>query len=265
MEISSSERVANSRAPSSSSCARRASGERRVRAADVVTDHSPIDGCSIKPIPSPHAPTHTALPASVDHLVVGAGFAGLGTAIKLAESGEDDFLVVEKDGDVGGTWRDNTYPGAACDVPSQLYSFSFAPNPDWSLSFSPQPEIQAYLRDVAERSGTLDRFRFGTELTEARVGRGRPALARHHEPRRRSSPRTLVSGSGGLSEPKMPEIDGIETFQGEVFHSARWNHDFDLTGKRVAIIGTGASAIQIVPAIRPTWRTSTSTSAPRRG
>src|SRR6478609_6297445 len=107
------------------------------------------------------------LPSQVRHLVIGAGFAGLCAAIKLQEDGEADFLVVEKGPDVGGTWRDNTYPGAACDVPSQLYSFSFALNPEWSMSYSPQPEIQAYLRGVAERSGTLDRFRFGTTLESA--------------------------------------------------------------------------------------------------
>ena len=102
----------------------------------------------------------------VRHLVIGAGFAGLGTAIKLDEDGETDFLVIEKGHDVGGTWRDNTYPGAACDVPSQLYSFSFAPNPNWSMSFSPQAEIEAYLVGLAEKSGTLDRFAFDTEVTD---------------------------------------------------------------------------------------------------
>ncbi len=192
----------------------------------------------------------TPLPASVDHLVIGAGFAGLCTAIKLAEAGEDDFLVIEKDAGIGGTWRANTYPGAACDVPSQLYSFSFAPNPSWSMSFSPQPEIEAYIRTVAEESGTLDRFAFDTELTDARW---HDADQRWHVTTTRGEivAKTLISGSGGLSVPKMPDIDGIETFQGEVFHSARWNHDVDLTGKRVAIIGTGASSIQIVPSIQP--------------
>ena len=196
------------------------------------------------------APRTADLPASVDHLVIGAGFAGLGTAIKLAESGEDDFLVIEKDGGIGGTWRANTYPGAACDVPSQLYSFSFAPNPTWSMSFSPQPEIETYLLHVAEESGTLDRFAFGTELTDARWDE---SDQRWHVTTNRGEivAKTLISGSGGLSEPRMPDVDGIENFQGEVFHSARWNHDVDLNGKRVAVIGTGASSIQIVPSIQP--------------
>ncbi len=188
------------------------------------------------------------LPAHTRVLVIGAGFGGLGLAIKLAEQGENDFLVVERGGDVGGTWRDNTYPGAACDVPSQLYSFSFAPNPEWSRSFSPQPEIQAYLRGVAARSTVLDRFRFNTSVEGAswddeaqqwRVVTSAGTLTAD----------LLVSAAGALSDPKMPDIDGIEGFQGEVFHSARWNHDYDLTGKRVAVIGTGASSIQIVPEI----------------
>jgi cation diffusion facilitator CzcD-associated flavoprotein CzcO len=189
----------------------------------------------------------------VKHLVVGAGFAGLCAAIKLQEDGERDFLVIEKGADVGGTWRDNTYPGAACDVPSQLYSFSFAPNPDWSMSFSPQPEIQAYLRRVAEESGTLDRFRFRTTLEsaawddEAQVWRVEVSDATG---RSTLTSTTLVVGAGGLSEPRLPDIDGIEEFQGALFHSARWDHDVDLTGKRVAVIGTGASAIQIIPEIQ---------------
>ncbi len=106
-------------------------------------------------------------PTAVDHLIVGAGFGGLCAAIKLNEAGETDFVVIEKDSDVGGTWHINTYPGAACDVPSQLYSFSFALNPNWTAAFSPQPEIQAYIRRVAEESGTLDRFVFNTAVTDA--------------------------------------------------------------------------------------------------
>jgi cation diffusion facilitator CzcD-associated flavoprotein CzcO len=189
----------------------------------------------------------------VEHLVVGAGFAGLCAAIKLQEDGETDFLVVEKGADVGGTWRDNTYPGAACDIPSQLYSFSFAANPEWTSSYSPQPEIQRYLRGVAERSGTLDRFVFGTRLADARWDPdARQWRTRVVGPagERTITSTTLVAGAGGLSEPKLPAVEGIETFAGDLFHSARWDHDVDLAGKRVAVIGTGASAIQIVPEVQ---------------
>ena len=189
----------------------------------------------------------------VEHLIVGAGFAGLCAAIKLQEDGEHDFLVVEKGPDVGGTWRDNTYPGAACDVPSQLYSYSFAPNPEWSMSYSPQPEIQAYIRDVAERSGTLDRFELDTTFDGAAwddaAARWTVRITGPTGPETLTAT-TLVVGAGGLSEPRLPEIEGIETFQGHLFHSARWDHSVDLAGKRVAVIGTGASAIQIVPELQ---------------
>jgi cyclohexanone monooxygenase len=190
----------------------------------------------------------------VQHLIIGAGFAGLCAAIKLQEDGERDFLVVEKGSDVGGTWRDNTYPGAACDVPSQLYSFSFATNPDWTMSFSPQPEIQAYLQKVAAGAGILDRFVFDTAVTSADwdedAQQWQVTTESGSGERRTVTARTLLVGAGGLSEPRLPDIDGIEDFQGEIFHSARWNHDVDLTGKRVAIIGTGASAIQIIPELQ---------------
>jgi len=189
------------------------------------------------------------LPSHVSTLIVGAGFAGLGAAIKLDEAGERDWVAIDRGHDVGGTWRDNTYPGAACDVPSQLYSFSFAPNPDWSSSFSPQAEILDYLRRTARRAGILDRFHFGTELE----------AAEWDERAQRWSVRTsagnvvaehMVLGVGGLSEPKLPDIEGIDDFQGVVFHSARWDHSVDLAGKRIAVIGTGASAIQIVPELQ---------------
>jgi cation diffusion facilitator CzcD-associated flavoprotein CzcO len=189
----------------------------------------------------------------VEHLVVGAGFAGLCAAIRLHEDGETDFLVVEKGPDVGGTWRDNDYPGAACDIPSQLYSFSFASNPDWTSSYSPQPEIQAYIQRVAQGSGTLDRFVFDTRFEDAawddaaQVWRSRLVGP---DGERTVTSTTLIVGAGALSAPKLPLIAGIETFQGQLFHSARWDHDVDLTGKRVAVIGTGASAIQIVPEIQ---------------
>ena len=186
------------------------------------------------------------LPSAVKIFVIGAGFGGLGLAIKLRERGETDFLVVDKGDDVGGTWRDNTYPGAACDVPSQLYSFSFAPNPDWSRSFSPQPEIQQYIQGVSERAGVRDHFRFGVTFEDAHWD------GSHWQVTTSAGHVTadfLVSAAGGLSEPKMPDIDGINSFAGEIMHSARWDHSVDLTGKRVAVIGTGASAIQIVPEV----------------
>ena len=196
----------------------------------------------------------TAIPSTVTHLIVGAGFAGLCTAIKLQEDGETDFLVIDKGAEVGGTWRDNTYPGAACDVPSQLYSYSFAPNPDWSMSFSPQPEIQAYIRRTAERSGTLDRFVFHTTFDDARWNDDTQQWVvdiTGPEGPRQITATTLILGAGLLSEPRLPDIEGIEEFGGELFHSARWDHDTDLTGKRVAVIGTGASAIQIIPQLQP--------------
>jgi cation diffusion facilitator CzcD-associated flavoprotein CzcO len=186
------------------------------------------------------------LPPHVRIFVVGAGFGGLGLAIKLRERGEADFLVVDKGTEVGGTWRDNTYPGAACDVPSQLYSFSFAPNPDWSRSFSPQPEIQAYIRSVTDRAGVRDHFRFGVSFEDARWDGARWVI---NTSAGSLTADFIVSAAGGLSEPKMPDIDGIGSFGGDLMHSARWDHSVDLTGKRVAVIGTGASAIQIVPEV----------------
>lgn len=190
----------------------------------------------------------TSLPERVRIFVIGAGFAGLGTAIKLQESGRRDFLVVDRGESVGGTWRDNTYPGAACDVPSQLYSFSFAPNTEWSRSFSPQPEIHAYLQRVAEEAGVLDRFRFGVTVEDATWDEA-DQVWHISTTAGAVTADILISGSGGLSEPRLPDIAGIDSFAGEIFHSARWNHDYDLTGKRVAVIGTGASSIQIVPEI----------------
>ena len=190
----------------------------------------------------------TALPDHVRVLVIGAGFAGLGTAIQLDEHGFGDFLVLDKGATVGGTWRDNTYPGAACDVPSHLYSFSFAPNAEWSRFFATQPEIQAYLERTATGAGVLDRFRFGVtveDLTWEQTERRWRVTTSAGD----VTADVVVSGAGGLSEPKLPDIEGLDDFDGTLFHSARWDHDTDLTGKRVAVIGTGASAIQIVPEI----------------
>ncbi len=183
-------------------------------------------------------------------LIVGSGFSGLGMAIRLSQQGRDDYLVIERGSDVGGTWRDNTYPGAACDVPSQLYSYSFALNPGWSRSFSKQPEIQRYIQDVADRYRVRDKHLFDCEMTGARWNE---AESRWEVQTSRGAftADILVSAIGALCEPNLPDIKGINTFTGEIFHSARWNHDAELAGKRVAVIGTGASAIQIVPSIAP--------------
>jgi cation diffusion facilitator CzcD-associated flavoprotein CzcO len=179
-------------------------------------------------------------------LIIGAGFSGLGAAITLHKDGYTDFLVVERGNNVGGTWRVNTYPGAACDVPSHLYSYSFAPNRGWTISYSKQPEIEAYIQRVARQHQVLDRHRFGCEVHEVRW---HAQEARWHVSTSQGTftSNFVVSAVGPLTEPALPDIDGLDEFEGEIFHSARWNHDFDLTGKRVAIIGTGASAIQIIP------------------
>jgi cation diffusion facilitator CzcD-associated flavoprotein CzcO len=184
----------------------------------------------------------------VSVLIVGSGFAGLGAAIRLLKEGRDDFLVIERGSEVGGTWRDNTYPGAACDVPSHLYSYSFALNPNWSRSFSPQDEIQDYLRDVAVRYRVADKHLFNTDVQLATWDEARSRWL-VDTTNGKFSCNVLVSAVGALAEPALPDIKGIDSFRGEVFHSARWNHDAKLAGKRVALIGTGASAIQIGPAI----------------
>lgn len=183
-------------------------------------------------------------------IIIGSGFAGLGLAVRLTQQGRNDFLVLERGSDVGGTWRDNTYPGAACDVPSHLYSYSFALNPNWSRSFSRQGEIQQYIQDVSKRYDVRDKHIFDCDVTSARWN-DETALWEIESTKGSFTANTVVSAVGALCEPALPDIKGIGEFEGEIFHSARWNHDADLTGKRVAIIGTGASAIQIVPAIAP--------------
>ena len=191
------------------------------------------------------------LPPHVHIAVIGSGFSGVGAAIKLDAAGHRDFVVLERGPDVGGTWRDNTYPGAACDVPSHLYSYSFALNPNWTRSFSTQPEIEEYIRGVARRAGVLDRHIFGCEVRRA-------AWQQQHDHWELSTSHgtmtadILIGAFGALAEPALPDIPGIDEFDGDLFHSAQWNHNADLTGKRVAVIGTGASAIQLVPAIADT-------------
>ena len=186
----------------------------------------------------------------VDVLVVGAGFSGLGAAIRLTQEGFNDLVVLERGSDVGGTWRDNSYPGAACDVPSHLYSFSFAPNPDWSRAFSPQGEIYDYIRRVTHDAGVREKIRFGVDVTavEFEEDRGRWTVRTSQG---QYDARVVVLGVGALCEPKRPNIDGLDDFAGPVFHTARWDHSVALADKRVAVIGTGASAIQVVPSIAP--------------
>lgn len=186
---------------------------------------------------------------AVDIAIVGSGFAGLGAAIRLAKAGRTDFVILEKSQSLGGTWRDNTYPGCACDVQSHLYSFSFAPNPNWTRHYAQQPEIRAYLEDVADRFGLRASIRFGATVTRAEWDRDHWII--QTDEGAVLNARVLIWGTGPLHIPSVPEIDGLDEFRGTVFHSARWDHDHDLRGKRVAVIGTGASAIQFVPQIQP--------------
>ncbi|MFD7232733.1 flavin-containing monooxygenase [Streptomyces sp. NPDC059881] len=182
--------------------------------------------------------------------VIGSGFGGLGAAVRLRREGITDFVVLERADSVGGTWRDNSYPGCACDVPSHLYSFSFAPNPDWPRTFSGQEHIRAYLEHVADVFRLRPHIRLGHEVQMMRWDTD--GLRWEIETSRgRITADVVVSATGPLSDPKVPEIPGLASFPGKVFHSARWDHDYDLRGKRVAMIGTGASAIQIVPSIQP--------------
>ena len=188
---------------------------------------------------------------TVDIAVIGAGIAGIGAAWQLLENGFTDFVVLERAHEVGGTWRDNTYPGAACDIPSDLYSFSFAPNPSWSSVYGGQQEIFEYLKRVASRPGLRERIRFGCDVQkavwDARAGRWTVVTSGGTV-----TCRVLLSGHGQLVDPHVPAIEGLETFAGQSFHSSQWDHAVELDGKRVGVIGTGASAIQIVPALQPT-------------
>lgn len=190
-------------------------------------------------------------PRHVRVAIIGAGFAGLGMAAQLTRNGIHDFLVVERAEEVGGTWRDNTYPGAACDIRSDLYSFSFAPNPGWNHRYGRQPEILEYLKGIADRYELRPRILVGTELLRAEWD-DTASLWRLHTSREDLTATVLVSGHGPLIEPTWPAIAGLESFAGPRFHSAQWRHDVDLAGARVAVIGTGASAIQFVPELQKT-------------
>lgn len=187
----------------------------------------------------------------LDALIIGAGFAGIGMGIALLKNGIRDFVIVEKAGDVGGVWRDNRYPGAACDVPSHLYSFSFEPNPNWSHVFAPQTEIEAYLRHCTDKYRLRPHLRFGQAVDRIAYDEAHQHWSATLADGRVLISRIVISGVGQLSRPAIPAIPGIKDFKGRSFHSAQWDEHAPLKGQRVAVIGTGASAIQFVPAIAP--------------
>ncbi|RYE41689.1 MAG: NAD(P)/FAD-dependent oxidoreductase [Hyphomicrobiales bacterium] len=185
-----------------------------------------------------------------DVLIIGTGFSGLAMGAQLKRRGRNDFVILERADDVGGTWRDNHYPGAACDQPSHMYSLSFRLNPEWTSIFSAQPEIWQYLRETAHDEGLVPHIRLNTDVQNASWDDVRKVWLVSTSTGTYTG-RVLVSAAGLLSEPKLPDIEGIETFAGDVFHSARWDHSVPLDGRRVGVIGTGASGVQIIPQIAP--------------
>jgi cation diffusion facilitator CzcD-associated flavoprotein CzcO len=192
---------------------------------------------------------HSTGPQHVRVAIVGGGLGGLGAAIHLRRAGYSDVVVLERGDELGGTWRDNTYPGCACDVPSALYSYSFAPKPDWSRFYAPQPEIRSYVREVAREVGIEQNVRFGAEVLDARWDSD---SQRWHVSTTAGEfvAQLLVSATGPWSEPVLPDIPGLADFEGHVFHSSRWDHEHRFDGARVAVVGTGASAVQFVPELR---------------
>ncbi|WP_293368433.1 NAD(P)/FAD-dependent oxidoreductase [Nevskia sp.] len=191
-----------------------------------------------------------AQPVSV--AIIGTGFGGLAQAVYLQKAGITSFAIYEKGDEVGGTWRENTYPGAACDVPSHLYSYEFEPHYPWAYRYGKQAEILGYLKHVAGKYGLRRHIRFGKQLTEAHFDEARGVWKLNFADGSKAEANVLVSSVGQLHQPQIPKIKGAETFAGTAFHSARWRHDLDFTGKRVAVIGTGPSSVQFVPAIQPT-------------
>jgi cation diffusion facilitator CzcD-associated flavoprotein CzcO len=186
----------------------------------------------------------------VEIAIVGAGFAGLGLALSLLRDGREDFVILERADALGGTWRDNSYPGCGCDIPSVLYCYREEPNPDWTRAFAPQPEIRDYLERVVARHGVERFIRYGHELLEASFDPGRARWTLQTS-RGSLTAAVLVSAAGPLADPAIPDLPGLESFAGRRFHSSRWDHDHPLEGRRVGVIGTGASAIQFVPEIQP--------------
>jgi cation diffusion facilitator CzcD-associated flavoprotein CzcO len=186
-------------------------------------------------------------PENLRFVVIGAGMSGILSAIRLQEAGYDDFVLYEKADRLGGTWRENRYPGLACDVPSHLYSYSFAPNPDWSHRFSPGPEILAYFEDVARRYGVVERIRFGQQVVRCSFEDGRWSVETADGTRDRAD--FVIAATGVLHHPSMPDIEGLDDFEGTAFHSARWPDGLKLEGRRVGVVGAGSTAIQIASAV----------------
>ena len=182
-------------------------------------------------------------------VVIGAGFAGVAMGIKLRAAGVDDFVILEKAGDLGGTWRDNTYPGCACDVPSHLYSYSFEPNPGWTRMFSPQQEIWDYLRRCVDKYELGPHLHYGVEVVAATFDDDTARWTLRTAAGDELTAQVVIAGVGALHQPHYPDLPGLSSFAGRTFHSADWDHDHDLTGRRVAVVGTGASSIQFVPPV----------------
>jgi len=180
-------------------------------------------------------------------VIIGAGMAGILSAIKLREAGYTDYVIYEKAETLGGTWRENTYPGLACDVPAHLYTYSFEPNPNWSHVFAPGPEIQAYFENVAKKYGVMDSIRFNEEITSCEFINGRWQIRTKGGLTDQAD--VVIAASGVLHHPNLPNIPGLDTFRGACFHSAKWDHSVPLDGKRVGVIGTGSTAIQITSAL----------------
>jgi cation diffusion facilitator CzcD-associated flavoprotein CzcO len=183
--------------------------------------------------------------------IIGAGFSGIGAAIQLLKAGIHSFTIFERASEIGGTWRENTYPGCACDVPSHVYSFSFEQNPNWSRRYATSWEIQEYLLGVVDKHRLREHMRLNTAIVEARFDETAGTWTLTTDGGDTFKARVVLAGVGGLVDPSYPSIQGLDDFEGDMMHTARWNHDVDLSNKRVAVVGTGASAVQVVPSIAP--------------
>ncbi|WP_305822151.1 flavin-containing monooxygenase [Massilia brevitalea] len=214
-----------------------------------MTSHPPAGGPAATGIFQESSIPETTPAAPIDAIVIGAGFGGICMGRALLRAGVERFLILERTDDIGGVWRDNRYPGAACDVPSHLYSFSFAPNPDWPRTFATQAEILAYLRDCSVGFGLAPHLRLKRQVSRARYDEASATWEVMLEDGASLHTRMLVSAIGLLGRPALPQIDGMHSFAGAAFHSSRWNHAVPLAGKRVAVIGTGASATQFIPSL----------------